>query len=197
MAHPDCPSTAAGAYRAVAMRSILTVLPGQSLQLTIVSPEIRGAWTHFIDGHRTYPCLGPSGVCYFDHLATSCRWQGWLQVITGPSRASRFVCLTEAAARDTPQLWLQEGRLAGRQLVLQRAGHSKRGRLVAICGFPQPDITLPPPVDLRRWLLGMWEEPSMWPLGLNGHARQHKLQVEEVFWDDNPFDYRGKKGLEL
>src|SRR5262245_10675827 len=189
MAHPDTRQAASSGPRKVAMASILRIPPGTNYDLTVVSASITGVWTHYIDQHRTYPCLGPSATCYFDHEATSLRWQGWLQVVTGPGRASRFLCVSEAAGRDTPQFWVQAGKLAGRQLIVARAGHSIRGRLHTMLGFPRPDMQLPASVDMKRWLIGMWEAPSLWPLGKDGTSRLCPLTTSDVCWDDDPHEF--------
>jgi hypothetical protein len=191
MPHPDCNGQAFGRTSSP-LAAIVRCERGSTLDLTILSPALRGVWTHFVDAHRTYPCLGPHSQCYFDHRNTSLRWQGWLQVQTGVGRPSRFACITEAAARDCPVLFTSAGQLRGRQLVLQRADHSKRGRMVALVGPMRPSANVPASVDLRQWLLGLWEQPSLWPLGLGGISRREALQAHEVEWDDDPYTY--KKG---
>jgi hypothetical protein len=64
--------------------------------------------------------------------------------------------------------------------------------MFAMVGFQDPDILLPASVDLRHWLVEMWEAPSMWPRGITDEPRQAPLSAHEVVWDDDPFEYLAK-----
>lgn len=133
--------------------------PGQVMRLIILSDEVVGAWTHWLD-ERTIPCRGRDQGCVCRKMDLSRRWKGYLgcfdpeigKVVIAELTLSAYHCLADSLSEIGHSL-------RGRGLILMRAGKSVRSSVVADTNVnvPTPEgFVLPSAPNVREALRRIW-----------------------------------------
>lgn len=132
----------------------------QGVQVRVLSLQMVGIWSHFIDG-RTKPCTGPQGGCWLDHVKTSNEWHGWLVVKRPDVDEQRLLALTLNACDCAPDLHEEGLILRGMMLRAWRFGESRRAKMGARL-YPDDLVSdgLPEAVDVLPQLERMWAAPN-------------------------------------
>lgn len=139
--------------------NIVSAPPSGHLDFVLLTPQIHGVDTHWIDG-RTTPCTRGNG-CKCEIMEMGSRWKGWFG---GVSCQSRRLCLVELTALA----WLnlssklsqsQRDSLRGFVLRLSRCRRTKSGKVIAELVRPDPvaEDLLPPPPDVQFELARIWK----------------------------------------
>lgn len=134
---------------------ILAPKPGSPVSVWVVSQEIVGVVTHWLD-RRTRPCTGPRDECEGCLRKAAFRWKGYLGVwCAGPGRYA-LAELTKHAVATCPALRKKEPQLRGKRLILRRAGGANNAAVSAEVTEAPFGPGLPPDFNIRRALCITW-----------------------------------------
>lgn len=134
---------------------ILSPKVGQKIMAVAISNEILGIDTHYID-NRTRPCVCMENRCEGCLKKLPLRWKAYLGVQDIASGKLGILELTVGAWLDCSELRSKQGKLRGRELLLQRIGKSRTGKVQLMVGRVREDLQLQKEFDVFGALATVW-----------------------------------------
>lgn len=130
---------------------------GQSLRGVILSEELLGVYTHWIDGHEI-ACVAKTGLCACRRAPISTRWTGFVCWCPEDARMRPGILpITDHAARNARWLLGSQVELRGVRVEYRRDAGSSWSP--CWCLRVEPRWTrdnLPPPFDIWQGLTALW-----------------------------------------